>query len=224
MIITLDLCLRRGGISVIDGLNMHIEQGEFAFICGQAGAGKTSLLRVFALQMVPTEGRVIIDGVDIAGIGQNGLARYRCKLGIIFPELRLLPRRTLAENIHISLKLAGWHWADVRKETDKYLREVGLGGKANLLPEEISENERQLLKVCRALARRPKIILADEPYEGLDWQSIEKVVYLLRRAHLRGSTVVVATHHVEFAEQLGKRLIMLDRRSLGMKAKTSGVR
>jgi cell division transport system ATP-binding protein len=217
LIITLDLCLRRGEFSIIEGLNLHIEKGEFVFICGQAGAGKTSLLRVLALQHLPAEGRVIIEGVDSAGILKKGLTDFRRSLGIIFSEDLLLPRRTLAENIDISLELAGWSASEARRETNNYLKEIGLLNKVNLYPQQISENERQLVKICRALARRPKIVLADEPYEGLDWQSLEKAAHLFRRAHLRGSTLVVATHHVEFAKKMGKRTILLDRSSLGMK-------
>jgi cell division transport system ATP-binding protein len=219
MIITLDLCLRYGDFSLIEGLNLHIQKGEFVFICGQAAAGKTSLLRVFALLRLPSEGRVIIDGADVTNINKFSLTEYRRTLGVIFQEDVLLERRTLAENIAISLELAEWRAADARREANEYLKEIGLLGKADLFPTHISKNEEQLLKICRALARRPKIVLADEPYEGLDWQSMAKAVNLFRKAHLRGSTIVIATHHVEFAEQAGKRSIMLDQSSLGLKAK-----
>lgn len=222
MIITLDLCLKHGDFAVVEGLNLHIQKGEFVFICGQAGSGKTSLLHVFALQRMPSDGRVIIDGVDIADMRKNSLTGYRRSLGVVFREDSLLERRTLAENIGISLELAGWRNADARRETNEYLKEIGLSKKANLFPEHVSENERQLLKICRALARRPKIVLADEPYEGLDWQSMEKADHLFRKANLRGSTVVIATHHVELADRAGKRSIVLDRGSLGLKGKASG--
>ncbi|RJP23753.1 MAG: ATP-binding cassette domain-containing protein [Candidatus Abyssobacteria bacterium SURF_5] len=210
MIITLDLCLRCGGFSIISGLNLHIEKGEFIFICGQAGAGKSSLMRVLALQELPAEGRVLIDGTDVNQIWRNGLTDYRRTIGVIFQEDRLLSRRTIAENIDISLELAGWRAAEARRETNEYLKEIGLFGKADFYCDRISENERRLLKICRALARRPKIVLADEPYEGLDRRSAEKAASLFRKAHLRGSTIVIATHHIECAGQAGKRAIMLD--------------
>ncbi len=221
MIITLDLCLMRGDFPVIDGLNLHVQSGEYVYICGQAGSGKTSLMRVFALQRMPSSGRVLIQGTDISDIVKNGLDAYRRTLGIIFQEDLLLPRRTLSENIQISMELAERHPAYARKETLEYLKEIGLLSKANLFPDHISENERQLLKICRALARRPKIILADEPFEGLDCRSVEKAADLFETAHLRGSTVVIATHHVEFAEQLGKRAILLDHSSVGLQSKVS---
>ena len=217
MIITLDLCLRRGGFTIIDGLNMHIEKGEFAYICGQAGSGKTSLLRMLALQMAPTEGRVIIDGVEFSEIVRRSSSAYRRSLGVIFAEDHLLAHRTLEENVALSLELAGWQMTEARRATREHLKEIGLLEKASLFPNEVSENEKQLLKICRALARRPKIILADEPYEGLDAESIEKAGRLLRKAHIQGTTVAVATHHVELAEQFEGRLIMLDRRSFDLK-------
>ncbi|UCD56996.1 MAG: ATP-binding cassette domain-containing protein [Candidatus Hydrogenedentota bacterium] len=215
MIITLDLCLRHGDHEIIDGLNLHVEKGEFVFICGQAGSGKTSLLRILALQQMPAGGRVIVEGRDISKIARHEFPEYRRGLGVIFQDDLLLPHHTLAENIIVSLELAGWHVSDAKKETLTYLTEIGLLGKADLFPGQVSENEKQKLKICRALARRPKIVLADEPYEGLDGQSIEKAAELFNNANLRGSTVVIATHHVEFASRLGKRAIMLDRSSLG---------
>ncbi|MBI5118424.1 ATP-binding cassette domain-containing protein [Candidatus Poribacteria bacterium] len=221
MIITLDLCLRTGDHELIDGLNLHIEKGEFVFVCGQAGSGKTSLLRILSLQQSPAGGRVIVDGIDVTRISRHRVPEYLRRLGVIFPDDALLPRRTLAENIAFSLELAGWRSADAKKETIVYLRELGLPGKASLFPNSVSENERQMLKICRALARRPAIVLADEPYEGLDRQSIEKAMELFKNANLRGSTVVIATHHAEFARQSGKRVIALDRSSLGRMTKTT---
>jgi len=219
VIITLDLCLRQGAHEIIDGLNLHIERGEFVFICGQAASGKTTLLRILALQQKPAGGRVIVEGRDIGEISRRERPEYMRGLGVIFQDDMLLPHRTLAENMDISLELAGWGVADAKKETATYLKEVGLYTKAGLFPEQVSENEKQMLKICRALIRRPKIVLADEPYEGLDSHSIEKAVELFENANLRGSTIVSTTHNVEFVRRLGKRGIMLDKTSQGRMAK-----
>ena len=221
MIITLDLRLQHGAHEIIDGLNLHIEKGEFVFICGQGGSGKTSLLRILALQEAPAGGCVIVEGRDLAKIPRSGFPEYRRGLGVIFQDDSLLPRHTLAENIAVSLELAGWRAHDGKKETLVYLRESGLLAKAGLFPSQVSENEKQIVKICRALARRPKIVLADEPYEGLDWQSVQKAVELFKRANLRGSTVVIATHRVEVATGMEKRAIVLDRSSLGRIASAS---
>ncbi len=221
MIIILDLCLRHGSHEIIDGLNIHIEKGDFVFICGQSGSGKTSLLRILSLQQLPISGSVIVDGRDITKIPRREYAEYRRELGVIFQDDPLLSRHTLAENIMVSLELAGWRATHARKETADYLKEAALVGKESLFPFQVSENERQMVKICRALARRPKIVLADEPYEGLDWRSTEKAAELFQKANLRGSTLVIATHHVEFAKQSGKRAIILDKSSLGRIAKTS---
>jgi cell division transport system ATP-binding protein len=221
LIITLDLCLKRGAHEIIDGLNLHIERGEFVFICGQAGSGKTTLLRILALQQKPAGGRVIVEGRDINDITRREFPEYMRGLGVIFRDDMLLPQCTLAENITISLELAGWRAPDARKEMIDYLRRVGLYSKATLFPDQISENEKQMLKICRALVRRPKIVLADEPYEGLDSHSIEKAIELFENANLRGSTIVSTTHNVELVRQLGKRAIMLDRTSFGRMANAS---
>ncbi len=220
MIITLDLSLRQGSHQIIDGLNLHIERGDFVFVCGQAGSGKTSLLRILALQEAPAGGSVIVDGCDLSEIKKRDIPRYRREIGVIFQDDPLLPHHTLAENIQISLELASSHFVNAKKEAHEYLREVGLLGKAALLPRQVSENEKQMVKICRALARRPKIVLADEPYEVLDWHCIENAAEMFKRAHLRGSTVVIATHRVELAERFGKRAIMLDKSSLGRLAKS----
>lgn len=221
MIITLDLCLRYGTYEIIDGLNVHIERGEFVFICGQAASGKTTLLQILAMRQKPAGGRVIVEGRDLSKITRREVPAYRRGLGVVFQDDMLLPRRTLAENIEISLELAGWRTSEARKETMNYLTEVGLYGKANLFPEQVSDNEKQMLKICRALVRRPKIVLADEPYEGLDWHSVEKAVELFEKANLRGSTVVSTTHNVELVGRLGKRAIMLDKTSFGRMTGTS---
>ena len=146
MIITLDLCLRQGAHEIIDGLNLHIERGEFVCICGQAASGKTTLLRILALQQKPAGGRVIVEGRDISGISRRERPEYMRGLGVIFQDDMLLPHRTLAENMDISLELAGWGVADARKETATYLKEVGLYTKAGLFPDQVSENEKQMLK------------------------------------------------------------------------------
>ncbi|GAB4344295.1 MAG: hypothetical protein Kow0099_23620 [Candidatus Abyssubacteria bacterium] len=215
MIIALDLCLQRGSHQIIDGLNLHIERGDFVFVCGQAGSGKTSLLRIIALQETPAAGRLLVDGRDLSEIRKREIPQYRREIGVIFEDAPLLPKRTLAENIQISLELAGSRFIDAKKESLEYLKEIELLGKATLYPRQVSENEKQMVKICRALARRPKIVLADEPYEALDWHCIEKAAELFKMAHLRGSTIVVATHRVELAERFGRRAIMLDKSSLG---------
>lgn len=200
---------------------MHIEKGEFVFICGQAGSGKTTLLRMLALQQMPTGGRVIVDGRDITRIARRDFPEYRRGLGVIFQDDMLLPYRTLAENIAISLELTGWRTTDARKETNIYLEEIGLFPKARLFPHQVSESEKKMLIISRALACRPKIVLADEPYEGLDSQTVGKAIDLFEEANLRGSTVVIATHNVEFVSRSGKRAVMLDSSSLGRMEKAT---
>jgi cell division transport system ATP-binding protein len=171
---------------------------------------------------MPAAGRIIVDGRDITEITGRSIAEYRRGLGIVFQDDFLLPRHSLVENIALALEIAGWRSSDARGEALVYLRDVGLSNKADLFPRQVSENEKQMVKICRAVARRPKIVLADEPYEGLDWQSIQKVADLFRNANLRGSTAVIATHHVEFAQLAGKRSIMLDQPSFKRMAKASG--
>ena len=221
MIITLDLCLRRGSNEIIDGLNLHIEKGEFVFICGQAGSGKTSLLRLLALRAMPVSGRIIVDGRDTSEILKREYPQYRRALGVVFRDDMLLPHRTIAENIAISLELAGWRTGDAKKETEGYLRKIGIRAASELFPDQVSENERQMVKICRALARRPKIVLADEPFVGLDLESLEKAVDLFKEANMRGSTMAVTTNNVELVGKFDKRAIMLDKISMGRMAKAS---
>jgi len=220
VIITLDLCVRLGDNEIINGLNLHIEKGEFVFICGQAGSGKTSLLRVLALQETPSGGRVVVGGRDIARIPRREYPQYRRSLGVVFKDDDLLPHRTLGENIAISLELAGWRRTDAKKEADGYLKKIGLFAAVQLYPHQMSQNERRMAKICRALARRPKIVLADEPLEGLDSHSVQKAFELFRDANMRGSTLAVTTHNVELVGRMGERAIMLDKTSLDRMAQT----
>jgi len=214
VIITLDLCLRRGAHEIINGLNLHVEKGEFVYICGQAGSGKTSLLQVFALLESPAGGKVLVEGRDITRIPRSEFPEYRRGLGVVFRNDMLLPHHTLVENVALALEIMGWSASAAKNEAMLHLQDIGLGKKAGLFPDQISESETQLLKICRAIARRPKIILADEPYDALDRKSVEKAAHLFESANLRGSTVVLTTHHVEFAGRLGKRAIMLDKNSV----------
>ncbi len=206
---------------MVEGLNLHIEKGEFVFICGQAGSGKTSLLRLIALQDRPAAGRIIVDGRDTKEIARREYPEYRRSLGVVFRDDLLLAHRTIAENIEISLELAGWNSADARAETNKCLKRVGLRSAAHLFPAQVSANERRMAKLCRALVRRPRIVLADEPFEGLDADSIEKAMELFEEANLRGSTIVTTTHNVERVGRQSRRAIMLDKVSLGRLAKAS---
>jgi cell division transport system ATP-binding protein len=221
VIITLDLCLRRGDNQLVEGLNLHIEKGEFVFICGQAGSGKTSLLRLIALRGHPAAGRIIVDGRDTKDIARREYPEYRRALGVVFRDDQLLAYRTIAENIEISLELAGWTSADARAETDKWVKRLGLRSAADLFPAQASANERRMTKICRALARRPKIALVDEPFEGLDADSIARATELFEEANLRGSTIVATTHNVESVGRQSRRAIMLDKVSLGRMAKAS---
>jgi cell division transport system ATP-binding protein len=213
VIIALDLCLRHGNHEIIDGLNLHVEKGEFAFICGQAGSGKSTLLQVIALERRPAGGRIIVDGRDIMEIKRREIPHYRRQLGLIFQGDRLLPNRTLTENVSLSLEIIGWASEEAKREADYYLGEMGLLARGALYPDQASENEKQLIKICRGLARRPTIVLADEPFERLDAKSVAKTVELFTEANLRGSTIVATTHNVELVNRLGKRAIMLDRSS-----------
>lgn len=221
VIITLDLCLRRGGNRLIDGLNLHVEKGEFVVICGQAGSGKTSLLRLFALRELPDTGRVIIDGRNTAEIPRREYPEYWRSLGVIFQDDILLPHRTIAENIAISLELAGWRHSEAKTEAAELLERTALESAAALFPNHLSETERRIAKICRAVARRPKIVLADEPFEGLDADSVEKAKDLFKEANLRGSTIIIATHDVELSGKLDKRPIMIDKTSVDRMAETS---
>lgn len=190
-------------------INLDIKKNEFIYITGPSGAGKTTLLKLLYLGEPVSEGQIIIDGVNLARISKNNIPLLRRKFGIIFQEFKLIPTKTVFENVALVLEAAdkpGWF---VQKKVSGMLRAVGMEDRQNSFPLSLSGGEQQRVAIARAMAGDPKIILADEPTGSLDAESAEQVIELIKGFHSRGSTIIITTHDTELIKKTGGRMIYL---------------
>ena len=195
----------------LKGIDLKISSGEFLFIAGASGAGKSTLMRLFFGAERASSGQVIISGRNMASIGDAGIADLRREIGIVFQDFKLLPRRTVLDNVAFGLEVLGVNSRDRRRMALLLLHAIGLSEKADVYPQTLSGGEQQRVAVARALIRKPKLLIADEPTGNLDPQMSKRVFNLLLEANAHGVTVIVATHNLAMIEELGKRTLVLDR-------------
>jgi cell division transport system ATP-binding protein len=202
---------RAGGrrVEALVDLTFEVKPGELAVVLGPSGAGKSTLLRVVTGEERPTRGAVLFDGVEIGTLGRGGLARLRRSLGIAPQQAHLLPDRTALGNLTFVLGALGARAGEARERALAALAEAGLSAARNALPHELTEGEWRRLFVARALVTEPRLVVADEPTAMLDGPQTVAVVALLRAAHARGITCLVATHAAEIARALDGRILHL---------------
>ncbi len=190
-------------------LNLHIDAGEFVSIVGQSGTGKTTLIKLLIAEEKPTRGKIEIGGWDITNIGSREIPFLRRQIGIVFQDFKLLPKKTVYENIAFALEVAGEDAKRIRVVVPQVLEIVGLHGKANRYPYQLSGGEQQRVAIARALVHRPKIIVADEPTGNLDSINTEEVVNILKKINEFGTTVLLVTHNREIVNHLRRRVITM---------------
>ena len=193
------------------GIDLEITPGEFVFIAGASGAGKSTLLKLLFAGDSPSHGTVDVCGVNLANLCPRKIADVRKSIGMVFQDYKLLPRRTVLDNVAFSLEVMGVS-EEARHDTAmRLLNVIGLQDRANAYPATLSGGEQQRVAVARALIRKPKVLLADEPTGNLDQEMSRLVFGLLLEANALGVTVVVATHNLAIIEDLKKRVIVLDK-------------
>jgi len=197
--------------AALSSVSLKISKGEFVFLTGISGAGKSTLMKLLYGALKPTRGQIVIDGINITKLPSSQLPELRRKIGVVFQDFKLLPSRTVLENVAITLEVLGWGKKDINRRVYHILKQVGLEHKINTTPLRLSGGEQQRVAMARALVNEPRIILADEPTGNLDDESRERVLSILKEANIRGSTVVVATHDRRLIENSHKRLIVLDK-------------
>lgn len=205
-------------------LDLRVNQGDFVFIAGASGAGKSTLLRLLFGAERASAGQVVVAGRNLSSIDSNGIAELRRELGVIFQDYKLLPRRTVLDNVVFGLEARGVRPQERRSLGLAMLDLVGLADRAYALPQTLSGGEQQRVAVARALIHRPRLILADEPTGNLDADMTQTVFELLLDANASGVTVVVASHNLAIIEELNLRTVVLDRgRIIGDFESPSGV-
>ena len=197
------------GHPAIKNLNMKIDDGEFVFVVGASGSGKSTFIKMLLRELKPTEGTIEINGVDIEKLRSKGVARYRRNVGVVFQDFRLLNDRDVYSNITFAQHVIGVSKKDIKKNTARVLNLVGLSEKYRSNPDELSGGEQQRVSLARALINKPDILLADEPTGNLDPDNAWEIMKLLEKVNEQGTTVIVVTHNMEIVEQMKKRVITL---------------
>jgi cell division transport system ATP-binding protein len=195
----------------LENVHLQVDKGEFCFLTGPSGAGKTTLLRILLRQELPTSGRVLVGGRDLVALSRSQVQAYRRTVGFVFQDFKLVPRKTVFENVIFALRILGVPDVQQRRRTFQVLKWVGLQHRANAYPLELSGGEQQRVAIARALVNDPMLILADEPTGNLDPDMSLEVMNLFRDINSVGTTVLVATHDWPLIRQVGRRAVVLDR-------------
>ena len=193
----------------LQGVHLSIERGEFAFIVGQTGSGKSSLMRLLNRELRPTSGEVWVDGCDVSRLSPRDIPMLRRRIGFVFQDFRLLPERTLEENVAFALRVIGIHGREVKGRTFDALDRVGLVHKAKMYPHQVSGGEQQRTAIARAIVNAPMLVLADEPTGNLDPENSRSIMELLDAINDSGTTILVATHDQVMVDRFRKRVIEL---------------
>jgi len=196
---------------VLNNVSLHIKDGEFVSIIGPSGAGKSTLLRLMTREILPYQGQVVIDDVNIVDLPSNAVPLLRRKIGTIYQDFKLLSNKTAFENVAFAMEVCGIDEHEINGDVPKVLDIVGLSNKMNSFPHQMSGGEKQRLAIARALIHRPRIILADEPTGNLDMVNSYDVVKLLTKINELGTTVILATHNREVVNGIGKRVISMEK-------------
>jgi cell division transport system ATP-binding protein len=193
----------------LNNVSLEIAKGDFVFLVGASGSGKSSLMRLMLREDVPTSGSVHVLGENLKRISSRRVPFFRRKLGVVFQDFRLLPNKTVAQNVAFSLEVIGKSQGFIQEAVPDVLNLVGLGEKGGRLPSELSGGEQQRVALARAIVNKPAILLADEPTGNLDPATSEEIMALIERINLAGTTVVMATHDRGIVDRLQKRVVEL---------------
>ena len=198
------------GKPALDNVSIDIEKGEFVFLVGTSGSGKSTALRLVLRESRPTSGRVYVAGKEVNRLAGWKVPRLRRQIGTVFQDFRLLPSKTVSENVAFALQVIGKPKSEIAKVVPETLELVGLGGKGDRLPDELSGGEQQRVAIARAFVNRPMILIADEPTGNLDPTTSAGIMKLLGRINETGTTVLMATHDESVVDQMQKRVVELE--------------
>ena len=197
-------------VRALDGVSYVIDKGEFVFVVGASGSGKSTMIRLLLKEVEPTSGRIIVGGRDLARLKGSKVPLLRRNLGCVFQDFKLLPNRTAAENVGYALRVQGESNTQIRKKVPEVLNLVGLANKMNSRPEQLSGGEQQRVSIARAMVNHPPLLICDEPTGNLDPDTSVGIMQLLYRINRTGTTILMVTHDREMVDKMRKRVIALD--------------
>jgi len=197
------------GTLALKGVNLHIDDGEFVFVVGHSGAGKTTMMKLLLREEKPTSGKLIVGKYNLTEMSNFRVPYYRRELGVVFQDFRLFPKKTVYENVAFAMEVVGTPRKMIRRRVPAILNTVNLAGKQDSFPNEISGGEQQRVALARALANNPKVIIADEPTGNIDPKMSLEIMNLLIKINKLGKTVIVVTHEKNLVDYYNKRVVIL---------------
>ena len=197
-------------VAALRDVTFAIDKGEFVFVVGASGSGKTTVIRLVLKELEPTSGKIIVGGRELGRLKRSKVPLLRRNVGCVFQDFKLLPNRSAAENVAYALKVQGEHRAAIRKKVPEVLTMVGLGHRMNSLPDEMSGGEQQRVSIARAFVNHPPLLVCDEPTGNLDPDTSVGIMQLLYRINMSGTTILMVTHDREMVDKMRKRVIQLE--------------
>ena len=194
----------------LDRVSLFIEPREFVILVGTSGAGKSTLFKLLTREEKPTSGKIVVGGIDYDTLKDRNIPMLRRKIGVVFQDFKLLPQRTVFENIAFALEIAGMTRHEIKSTVPKVIELVGLKGKEKNFPHQLSGGERQRVSIARAVVRQPKILIADEPTGNLDPKNSWDIMRLLEKINKYGTTILLTTHNADIVNKLKRRVITLE--------------
>ena len=210
------------GIPALNDVNLEIEDGEFVFVVGDSGSGKSTMIKLLLKELEPTEGTITVDGKVLNKIKRKQIPKYRRNVGVVFQDFRLLKDRNVYDNVAFAQKVVGESNSHIRKKVPIMLSTVGLAAKYRSFPRQLSGGEQQRVAIARALINEPDILLADEPTGNLDNNNAWEIMKLLEEINAKGTTVLVVTHNLEIVKVMKKRVITVKKGTIVSDSKQGG--
>ncbi len=202
------------GEPAINKVSLHVAPKEFVILIGKSGAGKSTLLKLLTREIKPDSGKIVVGGIDYDDLADKHIPLLRRKIGVVFQDFKLLPKRTVYENIAFALEISGMSNREIKGAVPKVIDIVGLTGKENKFPNQLSGGEKQRVAIARAIVRQPKILIADEPTGNLDPTNTWGIVRLLEKINRYGTTVLLTTHNTEIVNRLKRRVLTIENGSI----------
>lgn len=200
----------KNGVKALSNINLEISKGEFIFLVGSSGAGKSTLIKLLLKEEEPTDGQIIFKEMDITNVANRKIPLLRREIGVVFQDFRLLPNKTVFENVAFALEIIGTPVKEIRRRVPIILSLVNLSRRATSFPDQLSGGEQQRVSIARAIVNNPPVLIADEPTGNLDPETAWEIMKVLRDVNNRGTTIIMATHARDIVDEMRKRVVALD--------------